>query len=151
MALMLETPAWGNPVRATTRSVRGQLDMTLNVEAEHLATVRRIIREHLHLWGVGDQAVGRTLTAVNELLTNVWQHTAPDDKGWRMADLLVQRVRDGVTAIVRDQDVREPEQVVPDLLDESGRGWPLVRALSDDFSVSATEAGKDVWVYIAET
>ncbi|ASQ94465.1 hypothetical protein CGL27_16510 [Streptomyces sp. 11-1-2] len=151
MKSLLEPPAQDASSRAMTRSVHGQLDMGLNMKSEYLAAVRGIVREHLRLWEVGDEASERMLIAVNELLTNVCQHTDPDQNGWQMVSLLVQRVPGGVTAIVSDRDVRVPVQVVPAQLAENGRGWRLVRDLVDDVSVSVTGAGKDVWVYVGET
>ncbi|MDN3061310.1 ATP-binding protein [Streptomyces sp. SRF1] len=151
MKLLLESPAQDASSLAMTRSVQGQFDMGLNLKTEHLAAVRGIVRAHLHLWGVGDETSERMLIAVNELLTNVCQHTGPDHNGLQMASLLVQRVPGGVTAIVSDRDARVPAQVVPAQLAENGRGWRIVKGLVDDVSVSVTGTGKDVWVYVGET
>ncbi|TQK44782.1 anti-sigma regulatory factor (Ser/Thr protein kinase) [Streptomyces sp. SLBN-118] len=150
MSTLLVTPDTGTPGRTTSRSRRGQLDMTLNMEAELLAGVRRIVREHLRWWRVDAEASDRLLSAVNELLTNVLDHTARDDNGFRMASLLVQQVPDGVTAIVRDNDPRPPVPVAANPLAECGRGLALVRALVDESSVSTTDAGKDVWIFVSD-
>ncbi|MFB6988617.1 ATP-binding protein [Streptomyces sp. NPDC056178] len=130
-------------------SVRGQLDMTFDVRAEDLGTVRDIVQAHLRWWHIDSDVAYRMLTVVNELLTNVMQHTAADEHGYRMASLLLQKVPDGVTAIVRDQDRCPPAHVTPASLAERGRGLMLICALTDDSSVSVTPAGKDVWVFIA--
>ncbi|MFF3327068.1 ATP-binding protein [Streptomyces sp. NPDC002889] len=106
MSALLDTPDTDTPIRTTSRSRRGQLDMTFSVEAEHLTGVRRILRAHLRWWHIDAETSDRLLVAINELLTNVLEHTAPDDSGCRMVSLLVQQVPDGVTAIVRDNDPR---------------------------------------------
>lgn len=122
--------------------------MSFEVRAEDLGTIRDIVHAHLCWWRIDDDTAHRMLTVVNELLTNVLQHTPADADGCRTASLLLQKVPDGVTAIVRDQDPCPPVYEAPDPLAEEGRGLMLLRALADDSSVSVTPAGKDVWVYI---
>lgn len=148
MELLVDTRERDASVRAASRSVDGQLDMSFNVRAEDLGTVRDIVAAHLCWWRVDNGTAFRMLTVVNELLTNVLQHTPVDSEGCRMASLLLQKVPDGVTAIVRDQDRCPPVYSSPDPLAEEGRGLMLLRALADDTSVSVTSAGKDVWVFI---
>ncbi|WP_345982485.1 ATP-binding protein [Streptomyces sp. DSS69] len=148
MELLVDTRERDASVRATSRSVDGQLDMSFNVRAEDLGTVRDIVAAHLCWWRVDNGTAFRMLTVVNELLTNVLQHTPADADGCRMASLLLQKVPDGVTAIIRDQDPHPPVYSAPDPLAEEGRGLMLLRALADDASVSMTSAGKDVWVFI---
>lgn len=149
MELLVDTRERDASVRATSRSVDGQLDMSFNVRAENLGTVRDIVAAHLCWWRVDDDTAFRMLTVVNELFTNVLQHTPADADGCRMAGLLLQKVPDGVTAVVRDQDRRPPVYSSPALLAEEGRGLMLLGALADDTSVSMTPAGKDVWVFMA--
>ncbi|MFH9734363.1 ATP-binding protein [Streptomyces sp. NPDC017260] len=148
MELLVDPRKRDASVRATSRSVDGQLDMSFDVRAEDLGTVRDIVATHLCWWRVDNDTVHRMLTVVNELLTNVLQHTPADADGCRMASLLLQKVPDGVTAVVRDQDPCPPVYTSPDLLAEEGRGLMLLRALADDTSVSVTSAGKDVWVFL---
>jgi anti-sigma regulatory factor (Ser/Thr protein kinase) len=149
MELLVDIRERDASVRATSRSVDGQLDMSFNVRAEDLATVRDIVAAHLCWWRVDSGTAFRILTVVNELLTNVLQHTLADADGCRMASLLLQKVPDGVTAVVRDQDRCQPVYSPPALLAEEGRGLMLLSALADDTSVSVTPAGKDVWIFIA--
>ncbi|MCX2969397.1 MULTISPECIES: ATP-binding protein [Streptomyces] len=137
-------------VLAMPRMVGGQLDMTLDVHPQDLGAVRAIVHAHTRLWRVEDSVADRILTVVTELLTNVLQHTTPDQEGRRKADLLIQQVADGMTAIVRDQDRCPPVLAPTDPLAENGRGLVLVRALTDDMSVSITGTGKDVWVFVAD-
>lgn len=136
-------------MQAMSRSSRGQLDMSFNVEAERLAFVRRVLREHLLWWHTDDETADRVLIAVNELLTNVLQHTQVDDSGCRPASLLVQQVAGGITVIVRDKDPRPPLRVEAGHFAECGRGLALVRALVEESSVSTSDAGKDVWLFVA--
>ncbi|MFD6128815.1 ATP-binding protein [Streptomyces diastaticus] len=149
MELLVDTRERDVSVRATSRSVDGQLDTSFNVRAEDLGTVRDIVAAHLCWWRVDNGTAFRTLTVVNELLTNVLQHTPADADGCRMASLLLQKLPDGVTAVVRDRDPCPPVYSSPALLAEEGRGLMLLSALADDTSVSVTSAGKDVWVFIA--
>ncbi|MFE3473852.1 ATP-binding protein [Streptomyces bacillaris] len=149
MELLVDTRERDASVRVTSRSVNGQLDMSFSVRAEDLGTVRDIVAAHLCWWRVDNGTAFRMLTVVNELLTNVLQHTPAGADGCRMANLLLQKVPDGVTAIVRDQDRCPPVYSSPDPLAEEGRGLMMLRALADDTSVSVTSAGKDVWVFIA--
>ncbi|WP_432586819.1 ATP-binding protein [Streptomyces sp. HD1123-B1] len=124
--------------------------MSIPMEAEDLAPVRRIMAQHLHWWGVSEESTDRVLYAVNELLTNVLEHTKPDN-GRRLADLLLQQMPGGVTAVIRDQDPRRPlVPVSAKPCDEGGRGIALVQALVDEWDVTVTGAGKDVWIFIAE-
>ncbi|MFC9735065.1 ATP-binding protein [Streptomyces roseolus] len=148
MELLVNTTERDASVRAMSRSVDAQLDMIFDVRAEDLGTVRDIVAAHLRWWRIDAGTVHRLLTVVNELLTNVLQHTLAGADGHRMAGLLLQKVPDGVTAVVRDQDPSLPMYATPDLMAEDGRGLLLLRALADDTSVSVTPAGKDVWVFI---
>ncbi|MFG3383732.1 ATP-binding protein [Streptomyces sp. NPDC047999] len=148
MRPLVDTRERDASVRATSRSVDGQLDMSFKIRAGDLGIVRNIVAAHLCWWRVDNVTAFRMLTVVNELLTNVLQHTSADADGCRTADLLLQKVPDGVTAIVRDQDPCPPVYTSRDLLAEGGRGLMLLRALADDTSVSVTCAGKDVWVFI---
>ncbi|MGC9496377.1 hypothetical protein [Streptomyces sp. WG7] len=83
MELLADTRERDASVRATSRSVDGQLDMSFNVRAEDLGTVRDIVAAHLCWWRVDNGTAFRMLTVVNELLTNVLQHTPADPGGQR--------------------------------------------------------------------
>lgn len=149
MELLVDTRERDASVRATSRSVDGQLDMSFNVRAEDLGTVRDIVAAHLCWWRVDNGTAFRVLTVVNELLTNVLQHT-PADAAW---------VPDGQPAppegagrCHRRRSRPGPLSagvLVASPLAEEGRGLMLLGALADDTSVSMTPAGKDVWVFIA--
>ena len=76
---------------------------------------------------------------VSEAVTNALRHTDGQAvlEMWRFADRL--RVE------VSDQTSRGVVQVGGDLLDESGRGVPLVDALSTRWGTAPHGAGKIVW------
>lgn len=150
MSALLRTPDPGSSVRGAARMIRGQLDMTFAVTPEHMGAVRRVVREHLCWWGVDLDAVDRMVYVLNELLTNVAEHTQPDGLGNHMTSLLVHRVPGGLTAVVSDGDSRRPREVVARSSDERGRGLTLVAGMVDDSAVSITGSGKDVWVYIRD-
>ena len=150
MGALVNMPGTGVTTRSTSTGVRGQLDMVFSdIECQDLAAVRAMVRAHARWWRVAEGTTERLVTAVNELLTNVLVHTKPSDNGKRPVSLLLQRVSDGVTAVVRDQDRRAPIRVAPQPCDESGRGWVLLQQLVDEHAVSLTSSGKDIWFYIA--
>ncbi|GGV62948.1 ATP-binding protein [Streptomyces longisporoflavus] len=150
MELLLDTRDRDASVRSRSRSVGGQLDMSFDVRAADLGTIRDVLQAHLCWWRIDDATTDRMLIVVNELLTNVLQHTPADADGCRMASLLLQEVPDGVTAVVRDPDPHLPVYATPDSLAEAGRGLMILQALADDTSVSVTAAGKDVWVFMGK-
>ncbi|MEU8828847.1 ATP-binding protein [Streptomyces sp. NPDC048636] len=146
-------PLTGGTRKGSTRvpvPVSDRLDVSISLEPEDLVSMRRIMAQRLRGWGVSEESSDRMLLAVNELLTNVVEHVSPDAHGCRLADLLVQRVPDGVVAVVGDKDPRPIEPVAAAPLDESGRGLALVGALVDESEVSLTASGKDVRVFIAD-
>ncbi|MEK8142372.1 ATP-binding protein [Streptomyces sp. M10(2022)] len=104
--------------------------MNFEVRAEDLGTVRSIVAAHLCWWRIDDSTAHRMLTVVNELITNVLQHTVADTDGCWMASLLLQKVPDGVTAVVRDQDPCPPVYASPGPWPRRGAGcccyepWP---------------------------
>ncbi|GAA2443130.1 ATP-binding protein [Streptomyces pulveraceus] len=150
MSTLLETPGAGRFPRAASRSSRGQLDMRFQLEDRHLGLARGVVRHHLAWWGVSDEIAEVVLLAVNELLTNVLVHTNPGEDRLPSANLLVQHVPGGVTAVVRDEDPRPITRKPSALLDSGGRGLDLVRALVDEFSIAVTGQGKDVWFFVAD-
>ncbi|PZH17574.1 hypothetical protein C1I97_05005 [Streptomyces sp. NTH33] len=150
MNTLLQSPGAGPSARAASRSSRGQLDMSFQLEKRHLGLVRGVVRHHLAWWEVSGEVAETALLAVNELLTNVVVHTSPDENGCRSASLLVQHVPGGVTAVVRDQDPRPIVRKTAAPLGLGGRGLDLVRALVDEFSVAMSDKGKDVWFFIAD-
>lgn len=62
MELLVDTRERDASVRATSRSVDGQLDMSFNVQAEDLRTMRDIVAAHLCWWRVDNGTAFRMLT-----------------------------------------------------------------------------------------
>lgn len=123
--------------------------MSFDVAPSALRRVRNIVGSHLELWGDNLQGLTeRTLLVENELLTNVLKHTQEDNAGSKHARMLIQRVPDGLCVNVHDWDTTRPRAMAPTFPDEHGRGLLLVRSMADDFGVSVTDAGKDVWASI---
>jgi anti-sigma regulatory factor (Ser/Thr protein kinase) len=76
---------------------------------------------------------------VSEVVTNALRHTDGN------VDLELWRFTDRLRVEVSDETSRGPVPAGADLLDESGRGVPLMDALSDRWGTSPHGAGKVVW------
>lgn len=110
-------------------------------EPRRLAPVRRIVRAHLRMWGLGE-LTDRAVLALTELLANVVKHAS--DKRCRivlqtpgLSGALRVAVQDGEAALPRPGEAAE--------LDESGRGLELVRLISDGWGTEPSGEGKTVW------
>lgn len=125
---------------ATTRSVPGQLDMRITLMPQTLCTVRRIVADHLALWGAGLADLrDRTLLAVNELLTAVLPSGPDASLDLR---LLVQRIPDGLCINVHYKPPSAARS------EAQQRAEVLLRAVTDDYGISAHPSGTDTWVSI---
>jgi anti-sigma regulatory factor (Ser/Thr protein kinase) len=76
---------------------------------------------------------------VSEVVTNALRHTDGN------VDLALWRFQDRVRVEVSDETSRSPVASRAGLLDESGRGVPLMDALSDRWGTSPHGDGKVVW------
>ncbi len=76
---------------------------------------------------------------VSEVVTNALRHTDGN------VDLALWRFQDRVRVEVSDETSRSPVASRAGLLDESGRGVPLMDALSDRWGTSPHGEGKVVW------
>lgn len=133
-------------VRATAQSNSGHLVIDLDIAPRTVGLVRAMAVAQLGLWGL-DGLSDMTGLAVSELLTNVFQHTAPDRDGKRPAHITLTRIPDGVTLCVHDTDPKLPHQLAASPEQTSGRGLQLVQAFADKFGVAPSPSGgKDVWV-----
>ena len=94
-------------------------------------------------WCVPDEPIDNIRVVLGELVTNALKHST-DVFGLELRlddDLVVIEVRDSSDAI--------PEVELPDGLALSGRGMPLVDALSKEWGVRhEKEGGKTVWAKI---
>ncbi|MFJ9978769.1 ATP-binding protein [Streptomyces cyaneofuscatus] len=106
----------------------------LQVSAERVSQVRRIVSAHLRHWSLGLQ-VRPVCRAMDELLTNVHRHVGD-------ANTCVLELRwtgRHVTVSVADNSARMP-RLLP-----SGGGLSRVMALSDSWGTCRTTDGKVVW------
>lgn len=101
-------------------------------------TARDFIAGKLARWDLDDLR-DTTLLLVSEVVTNALRHT----HGEVMIELA--RSPGFVRVNVSDENSMAPTQSPADLLDESGRGIPLVSALSDRWGSAPRGAGKVVW------
>ena len=76
---------------------------------------------------------------VSEVVTNALRHTDGQ------IHLAVWRYQDRMRVEVSDEEDRPPVIGVTDVLDESGRGVPLMDALADSWGTAPHRAGKIVW------
>ncbi|MDX2936925.1 ATP-binding protein [Streptomyces ipomoeae] len=110
-------------------------------EPEGVASLRRIVRLHLSLWGLHD-VIDAAQLCVSELVANVINHVGvgtPTTLAVSMNGTLL-RIE------VHDPDAR----ALPTLLDaatvaESGRGMMLVSAVADRWGVQPHADGKVTW------
>ncbi|WP_326696065.1 ATP-binding protein [Streptomyces sp. NBC_01754] len=107
----------------------------LQVSAERVSQMRRIVAAHLRHWDL-DLHVRPVCRAAEELLTNVRRHVGDDHR------CVVELRRRGrhLTVSVADGDSRMPR-----LLDGGGGGLSRVMALSDSWGTCRTTDGKVVW------
>lgn len=106
---------------------------------DRITEVRRTVSARMSRWGC-HELVDSAVLGITELLTNVLQHT-----GSPQCAVLVRRTRGGVRVAVSDTDHTPP--VVKELDWESGggRGMHIVCGLAEDWGVTVTAMGKDVW------
>ncbi|MFI1796569.1 ATP-binding protein [Streptomyces sp. NPDC020379] len=116
------------------------------IEPETVTRMRSIVRNHLHLWGVGGESqpdVDNAQLVVSELLANVVRHTDG------VCELCLSLADGTLTIEVRDQSSELPVAHEPAESDESGRGLLLVQALAQSWEVTPYEVGKSIMVSLA--
>ncbi|MEI7032214.1 ATP-binding protein [Streptomyces pratensis] len=106
----------------------------LQVSAERVSPVRRIVAAHLRHWSL-DLHVRPVCRALDELLSNVHRHVGAGDACVVELHWTGRRV----TVSVADSSFRMPK-LLP-----AGGGLSRVMALSDSWGTCRTEAGKVVW------
>lgn len=109
------------------------------------ASVRAARHYAVDAIGVAPQAVAEAVAiAVSELATNSILHAGTE------FTVSVDRTPERLRIEVSDLGGGVPEVRAPDATEASGRGLLLVRELSDDWGVTASErqAGKSVWFEI---
>ncbi|GGZ07655.1 ATP-binding protein [Streptomyces nitrosporeus] len=107
----------------------------LQVSAERVPQLRRIVAAHLRHWSL-EPHVRPVCRAAEELLTNVRRHVGETSR------CVVELRWTGrhLTVSVADDDARMPR-----LLDGGGGGLSRVMALSDSWGTCRTPDGKVVW------
>lgn len=106
--------------------------------------MRRIIADHLGLWGVAAAFDDVCLVAV-ELVTNVYRHAEQPTCALQLQHVAGRgRVADQVWLTVSDRSDRMPVRRPFECGSESGRGLLIVAELADGWDVVPTSTGKDV-------
>jgi anti-sigma regulatory factor (Ser/Thr protein kinase) len=95
---------------------------------------------------------GRLLLAASEAVSNAIEHGSPDDGGHIDVQVVVQR--DGATLVVTDEGAGndpdiDPAANPPSPTSTRGRGFPIMRSLADEISVSRVGAGTRVRLHFA--
>ena len=91
---------------------------------------------------------GRLLLAASEAVSNAIEHGSPAEGGTIEIHVTVQR--DGATLVVTDEGSGraephiDPSSTPPSPTSPRGRGFPIMRSLADDVSVSRVGAGTRV-------
>lgn len=109
-------------------------------EPESAATARRLVRDALADWGLGDLADDGALIA-SELVSNAVQHARRGSIRLVIGHLGGARVRIGVVDFSKVFPVRGSSGAE----DESGRGLALVGELAADWGTHPLPWGKQVW------
>ncbi|MFJ7332716.1 ATP-binding protein [Streptomyces sp. NPDC101110] len=120
-------------------------DIAFTAEAAELASLRRITRLHLGLWGLHHMADEAQL-CVSELVSNVITHVGPGTPATLAVSMKGTRLR----IEVHDPDARAlPTLRDPDTDAEEGRGMALVDALADQWGVLLRPDRKVTWCELA--
>ncbi|MFI6896118.1 ATP-binding protein [Streptomyces sp. NPDC050256] len=124
---------------------RKRWELPFSAEAEELASLRRVVRLHLDLWGLSSMAYAAQV-CVTELTSNVIKHV-----GAGTSACLAVSMSGGCLRIeVSDSDgERLPTLVRAANLDEQGRGMQLVEGVAARWGVIVRGASKTTWCELA--
>ncbi|EGX58648.1 hypothetical protein SZN_16810 [Streptomyces zinciresistens K42] len=120
---------------------RRSWELAFSAEPAEVASIRRVMRAHLELWGLSN-LVADALLCVDELVSNVIDHVGVGTPASVTVSARGTRLR---------IEVRDPgAQALPVLVRagedcEAGRGMVLVAALTDLWGVQVDGAGKTTW------
>ena len=117
-----------------------QLRMTLPAADHSVRLSRYATRAVLTAWQLSHVEEAATLL-VSELVTNAVRHA----RGTDVITVDLHAARSWLRIEVQDTDRHWPQPRTPDEYDESGFGFILVDALSSNWGVRETDAGKAVW------
>ncbi|MFI5819115.1 ATP-binding protein [Streptomyces rishiriensis] len=120
-------------------------DIAFAAEPTEVASLRRILRLHLGIWGL-QEVVDEAQLCMSELVSNVITHVGPGTPATLAVSMNGVRLR----IEVHDPDAR----ALPTLLDaeadsESGRGMALVDAIADQWGVQLHPGRKVTWCELA--
>ncbi|MCD0484468.1 SpoIIE family protein phosphatase [Streptacidiphilus sp. ASG 303] len=114
---------------------------SLPFETSSAAAARRLVRERLAAWGLGEEASAAELV-VSELVTNAVRHGA--------APLRLRLIRDrALTCEVFDGSDNAPRLRHARANDEGGRGLFIVARLAQGWGTRYTSDGKVIWAQLA--
>lgn len=124
---------------------RKSWDVEFTAHPEEVATLRRVVRLRLAVWGL-HELVDTAQLCVSELVSNVVTHVGIGTPG----SLAVSMNGTHLRIEVRDPDTRAlPTLVAAEVDAEGGRGMALVDALTDRWGVQLREDRKVTWCELA--
>ncbi|GGZ95048.1 hypothetical protein GCM10010371_63670 [Streptomyces subrutilus] len=125
------------------------MDLELELTEHSISSARRLLREGVRMWGLEAMADDLGLV-VAELLTNVLRHAVqPNGDPVGRCRCVVQRVPNGLVAVVHDDDPTLPRERTAGEDDLAGRGLRIVRELATTMAVAPSPpapGGKDITV-----
>ena len=131
---------WARPPRTTTRALGAEPGSVRAARDFTVATLRR--------WGTAERSQDIAVV-VSELLTNALRHALPgtgDTRPRRPIWLGLLQPGPCVLCAVADPSKTAPSLRVPGSLAETGRGLPIICALSDQWGYTTlSDTGKVVW------
>jgi anti-sigma regulatory factor (Ser/Thr protein kinase) len=110
----------------------------LALEPSEVGRARRLVREQLARWGLGNLAETTELL-VSEVVTNAVRHAHTDRVTLRLV------LADALLCEVSDDDHEVPTLLHADRDEEYGRGLRVVDALTREWGTSSSVRGKTVW------
>jgi anti-sigma regulatory factor (Ser/Thr protein kinase) len=116
------------------------LSVTLPMHGLAARLARRVTRDTLACWGLGDLEETAALL-VSELVSNAVRHA----RTGLVLELRLEAYATYLRMEVFDADPDPPSPRVPTALDESGFGFVLIEALADKWGIRPDAAGKGVW------
>lgn len=122
------------PAPPTPRTYR----LELAPDPENLGPVRLVVTAHIRWWGRASLADDAAV-CVNELLTNVHQHTGGS------CVLTLEETPHGVRITVGDSSPQLPCAYQPDWYAYGRRGMWIVAQLAHRWGAEPTPTGKNVW------
>lgn len=119
-----------------TRAAAAEIDLELRLAARpaELKRAREWVAAAATAFGFGRKDCYELVFAVNEAVTNAIKHGTPDEDG--MVTLAIETDGDAMICSVRDSGPFLPADPLPaDGMDESGRGFAFMSALTDEFEL----------------